>query len=70
MVISLAIVRHLLNVKVIMTDDILQTICKVVTVLGIYLSFCLFSAESCVDGIQNQGENGIDCGGPCPTCGK
>ena len=68
MVISLAIVRHLLNVKVIMTDDILQTICN--TVLGIYLSFCLFSAESCVDGIQNQGENGIDCGGPCPTCGK
>ena len=32
--------------------------------------FCLFSAESCVDGIQNQGEDGIDCGGPCPTCGK
>ena len=68
MVISLAIVGHLLNVKVIMTDDILQTI--FVTWLEIYLSFCLFSAESCVDGIQNQGEYGIDCGGPCPTCGK
>ncbi len=25
-------------------------------------------AASCVDGIQNQGEEGIDCGGPCPLC--
>jgi hypothetical protein len=23
---------------------------------------------SCNDGIQNQGETGIDCGGPCPPC--
>ncbi len=23
---------------------------------------------SCNDGIQNQGETGLDCGGPCPTC--
>ncbi len=23
---------------------------------------------SCSDGIQNQGEEGIDCGGPCPPC--
>jgi hypothetical protein len=23
---------------------------------------------SCDDGIQNQGEEGIDCGGPCPPC--
>ena len=22
---------------------------------------------SCTDGIQNQGETGIDCGGPCPN---
>jgi len=23
---------------------------------------------SCTDGISNQGETGIDCGGPCPSC--
>ncbi|MDF1676087.1 MAG: T9SS type A sorting domain-containing protein [Vicingaceae bacterium] len=23
---------------------------------------------TCNDGIQNQGETGIDCGGPCPVC--
>jgi hypothetical protein len=25
------------------------------------------NSESCSDGIQNQGETGIDCGGPCTT---
>lgn len=25
-------------------------------------------SESCNDGLQNQGEFGIDCGGPCPPC--
>ena len=25
---------------------------------------------TCDDGIQNQKETGIDCGGPCPACGK
>ena len=25
-----------------------------------------YKAPSCSDGIQNQGEAGIDCGGPCP----
>ncbi|MFP4524395.1 MAG: hypothetical protein ACLFO2_03745 [Candidatus Woesearchaeota archaeon] len=24
---------------------------------------------TCSDGIQNQGEEGVDCGGPCPPCG-
>ncbi|MBK7389722.1 MAG: hypothetical protein IPI23_11835 [Bacteroidetes bacterium] len=23
---------------------------------------------TCSDGIQNQGETGIDCGGPCAAC--
>ena len=23
---------------------------------------------TCTDGIQNQGETGVDCGGPCPPC--
>ncbi|HEX2879389.1 MAG TPA: PQQ-dependent sugar dehydrogenase [Polyangiaceae bacterium] len=26
------------------------------------------STPSCSDGIQNQGETGIDCGGPCSAC--
>ena len=26
------------------------------------------SGETCFDGIQNQGEDRIDCGGPCPAC--
>jgi hypothetical protein len=26
------------------------------------------SVATCSDGIQNQGETGIDCGGPCPAC--
>ena len=31
---------------------------------------CLLASETCADGIQNQGEDGIDCGGPCSPCGK
>lgn len=26
------------------------------------------AGETCSDGILNQGENEIDCGGPCPAC--
>jgi len=26
------------------------------------------STATCSDGIQNQGETGVDCGGPCPDC--
>ena len=26
------------------------------------------STPTCTDSIQNQGETGIDCGGPCPAC--
>ncbi len=28
---------------------------------------CLYT-PTCYDGIRNQGEEGIDCGGPCPPC--
>jgi hypothetical protein len=28
---------------------------------------CEFIKE-CYDGVQNQGEEGVDCGGPCPPC--
>lgn len=31
-------------------------------------SFFFFSQASCSDGRKNQGEEGIDCGGPCPPC--
>jgi hypothetical protein len=26
------------------------------------------SGPTCSDGVQNQGETGVDCGGPCPAC--
>jgi hypothetical protein len=29
---------------------------------------CVPPQPTCVDGAQNQGETGIDCGGPCPPC--
>lgn len=28
------------------------------------------TTASCSDGIQNQGETGVDCGGPCKACAK
>lgn len=31
--------------------------------------FTVSAAATCSDGIQNQGETGTDCGGPCPACG-
>jgi hypothetical protein len=34
---------------------------------GIYL-IIKPGLPSCSDGIQNQGEAGVDCGGPCPPC--
>ncbi len=34
------------------------------------VEFCIgsTSAATCSDGIQNQGEAGVDCGGPCTAC--
>lgn len=34
-------------------------------VLGVYLSIALYRPPSCTDLEQNQGEVGVDCGGPC-----
>ncbi|WP_051238679.1 glycosyl hydrolase [Gaetbulibacter saemankumensis] len=31
-------------------------------------SNCTDSGPTCFDGIQNQGETGVDCGGPCSEC--
>ncbi len=44
--------------------------------LGLLVAGLSFSAcededddnASCTDGIQNQGETGVDCGGPCAAC--
>lgn len=38
----------------------------VVVALVIIFSSVFYKAPSCTDGIQNQGEEGVDCGGPCP----
>lgn len=46
---------------------IIGTIVAVVLIVfagALYLGF--HHAPSCSDGIQNEGEQGIDCGGPCP----
>jgi len=31
-------------------------------------AYAILECPSCTDGIQNQGELGVDCGGPCPPC--
>lgn len=33
--------------------------------LALPLWYVTYEAPSCTDGLQNQGEQGIDCGGPC-----
>ncbi len=37
-----------------------------VAVIALVLVATLYKTPSCFDGKQNQGEEGIDCGGPCP----
>ncbi len=35
----------------------------------VFFVYWLFKpAPSCFDGVQNQGERGVDCGGPCLSC--
>jgi hypothetical protein len=36
--------------------------------IGFLIYYFNRPAPSCFDGVQNQGEEGIDCGGPCPSC--
>ncbi len=38
----------------------------IVATLAIIFTTLFYKAPSCTDGIQDQGEAGIDCGGPCP----
>jgi hypothetical protein len=35
---------------------------------GLCKSACSIAMPTCNDGIKNQGETGIDCGGPCSAC--
>ncbi len=35
---------------------------------GIYFLFIKSKLPNCADSIQNQGEAGVDCGGPCSLC--
>ncbi len=37
----------------------------VVAFLTVVLTATFYKTPSCTDGVQNQGEAGIDCGGPC-----
>ena len=38
----------------------------IIAVIAFFILFSLFNKKAtCFDGIQNQGETGIDCGGPC-----
>jgi len=34
----------------------------------LFFSVTCVGTASCTDGFRNQGETGIDCGGPCPPC--
>ncbi|HVB20110.1 MAG TPA: hypothetical protein VNF51_02405 [Candidatus Paceibacterota bacterium] len=46
---------------------IMLIIGSIIVALVATVFFTTFSqAPSCTDGIQNEGETGIDCGGPCP----
>ena len=36
--------------------------------IGFLVYYLSQPAPSCSDGIQNQSEEEIDCGGPCPSC--
>lgn len=33
-----------------------------------FLTWNFFSPPTCFDGFKNQGEEGVDCGGPCQSC--
>jgi len=42
----------------------------IIGLVGTGLYFLFRTAPTCTDKIQNQGEEGIDCGGPCAKCEK
>jgi hypothetical protein len=44
------------------------SISQVVAAVEVWKQGCSVT-PTCSDGIQNQGETGVDCGGPCQACG-
>ena len=38
----------------------------VIAIIAVTIIASIYKAPSCVDGVQNENEAGIDCGGPCP----
>jgi hypothetical protein len=40
----------------------------ILIIFGAVIYFMLKPDPSCFDGIKNQGEQGVDCGGPCKAC--
>jgi len=48
---------------------ILRRILPLFIVFGLLFTTACTKEQTCEDGIQNQGETGIDCGGPCTACG-
>jgi hypothetical protein len=39
-----------------------------IIIVGIYFIVSRPSGPTCSDGVKNQGEEDVDCGGPCPKC--
>ena len=39
----------------------------ILILLAVLMSGCL-RQSTCSDGVKNQLEEGVDCGGPCPPC--
>lgn len=52
--------------------DIMDSDAAILPELGMMSSTTTLLSETCFDGVQNQDEGGVDCGGsscpPCPTC--
>lgn len=40
----------------------------IIAVAGFFVYFRYFGTPTCFDNSQNQGEEGVDCGGPCQSC--
>jgi hypothetical protein len=40
----------------------------IILIFVLFLALITKEKPSCFDGVQNQGELGVDCGGPCPPC--
>jgi len=45
--------------------NLVQSICYLTNQVN---TICVSTAGNCVDGVQNQNETGVDCGGPCAGC--